>query len=692
MASIRSVSTVGQSSRVNTTITAPTGIVNGDLLVAVFGSISLTVLDVTPPAGWNYLTAGDFYSVDRHTLRIYYKVASSESGNYTFSHSSAETEGVIFAISGADTTNPFNPIPTVNQVLNSTATALGLSPERDSCVIICAYLCENNLGPITGLSGTTPTFTEYYDPVSFGNMYVAGGVLAEAQATGNKQISAGSTNETIGIMLCVNNAIPLLDQHSFRFFNDDAPSGPAFVNGTYVTSGAYSGDYSDLPSISVTDGNAIIVCVSNFTAGQPQVSSITDSYGNTYTMCGAEGNGNSSHTMEMWIAHNVTGGASNVIRVNFSASAQFRHVLVAQYSGLATSDAYDSGSSTAITPAALTHTTNTVTTTANDDLLIGFYVAWDVAAINGATDPNFARVVGAGCAIVEKLATTAGSYTVTATSSQSTLSAQACFVRAFKKAANTALANLNTNINLLASESVRLRFLINGSNDPTARSFRLEYRRKPLGGSFSQWTKVQKIPFSFTDNFNRTDGAVGNNWVMEDAAAYSISGNKLIINTGTYSNWYDRVMRRPAREAILNQIVTADITKIGALGGNPVIAARLNQTVDTGYMFYLVSSETTVYVGRTIASAITPLAWGDMSIAFTDGDRISMRLSVTNGVNSVIVTAEVYRWTGAGWINVFANTYVDTDSSRIDTPGVAGISDQGADSKYAIDNFTYNEI
>ena len=58
------------------------------------------------------------------------------------------------------------------------------------------------------------------------------------------------------------------------------------------------------------------------------------------------------------------------------------------------------------------------------------------------------------------------------------------------ESAATAKDALNTNINLSASNVARIRFLIDATNDPTERQFRLEYRRKPSGGSFGSWEKV----------------------------------------------------------------------------------------------------------------------------------------------------------------------------------------------------------
>jgi hypothetical protein len=55
---------------------------------------------------------------------------------------------------------------------------------------------------------------------------------------------------------------------------------------------------------------------------------------------------------------------------------------------------------------------------------------------------------------------------------------------------STFAANLNTDVNLSANDTKRLRYLIDATGDPTGKQFQLEFRRKPSGGSFGDWNKV----------------------------------------------------------------------------------------------------------------------------------------------------------------------------------------------------------
>lgn len=58
------------------------------------------------------------------------------------------------------------------------------------------------------------------------------------------------------------------------------------------------------------------------------------------------------------------------------------------------------------------------------------------------------------------------------------------------ESASTEKAALNTNINVAAGDVFRVRFLLDAAGDPAGKQFRLECRKKPSGGSFGEWGKV----------------------------------------------------------------------------------------------------------------------------------------------------------------------------------------------------------
>ena len=97
-------------------------------------------------------------------------------------------------------------------------------------------------------------------------------------------------------------------------------------------------------SQSHTSGNLLVVCVRYFKESGQVVNSITDTAGNTYTLAVAVTN-NINDYLGIYYAKNITGHASNVVTVNFSATVRFVSVQVLQYSGCDTTSPLDTTAS-----------------------------------------------------------------------------------------------------------------------------------------------------------------------------------------------------------------------------------------------------------------------------------------------------------------------------------------------------------
>jgi hypothetical protein len=142
----------------------------------------------------------------------------------------------------------------------------------------------------------------------------------------------------------------------------------------YVNSGTgrdYSGPSSaalTAAATSLTTGNAIIVGARFYDpTGTVTVSSVTDTAGNTYIQGPPKFASGTGEHLVIWHALNVTGHASNVVSVNLSAAVQFWGVVTAQYSGIATSSAYDT-TATALNGGA-TMTTGAFTTAQAEEVI-----------------------------------------------------------------------------------------------------------------------------------------------------------------------------------------------------------------------------------------------------------------------------------------------------------------------------------
>ena len=212
----------------------------------------------------------------------------------------------------------------------------------------------------------------------------------------------------------------------------------AFVTGTGAD-GAGSSTTIAIPAFVATAGNDLIIMAQNYTTGQPTVASIADTAGNAakFAIAGSVEHADGSNSMEMWVAHNILGHATNVVTVTFSGAAEFRVGIAVQYSGLALAGSFDQSAAILLDPSSTTtHTTNTTGTTAQaDELILGFYSAWGDPRVLSATSPYTLRVnVSTGnAAAVDRIVSGTGTYSITMSSTVG--DRYVSIVRTFKMAA-----------------------------------------------------------------------------------------------------------------------------------------------------------------------------------------------------------------------------------------------------------------
>ena len=151
------------SSSVNTvsgvtvnTVTAPAGIQNGDLLVAIGFADTESITLSGVPSGFNvqYFTATSAGSV----LFIAAKTASSESGNYSFTWSGTSKNNIAILVY-RNATN-INTIGTVQSVTAATGTAARIAPPY-SGTLVCVFGAETSptiTTPPSGLVSRVSTF------------------------------------------------------------------------------------------------------------------------------------------------------------------------------------------------------------------------------------------------------------------------------------------------------------------------------------------------------------------------------------------------------------------------------------------------------------------------------------------------------------------------------------------------------
>lgn len=178
------------------TITAPTGIQNGDLLVALLFSLDGQDGIGTVAAGFN--AQGQYPAADA-SVWLFSKIANSESGNYTFgTDGSGLLIGVMLCYRNATT---INTIGSVTRASSATGTARSITPSYRG-VLCAAYMTEANTSIVTEPSGMTQR-ARFNGGVSEAVVYDLS--PQEASATDAKSITWGSASAVTSFQFQITN-------------------------------------------------------------------------------------------------------------------------------------------------------------------------------------------------------------------------------------------------------------------------------------------------------------------------------------------------------------------------------------------------------------------------------------------------------------------------------------------------------
>ena len=182
-----SASAVGTTSA---TITAPSGIQNGDLLVAVGTCDSGVVTVSSVPTGFNLVSVT---RASGATSFVATKIASSESGNYTFSMTGgSKFRAGMIVYRGATRINSIGPI---GSTVTTTLTASSLYPTYRG-VLNAIFLNTSNTGRsiVTPPSGMVERLKAGWNASDTGDIAVYESTPQEKEASGDKTLVANSTN------------------------------------------------------------------------------------------------------------------------------------------------------------------------------------------------------------------------------------------------------------------------------------------------------------------------------------------------------------------------------------------------------------------------------------------------------------------------------------------------------------------
>lgn len=171
------------------TVTAPTGIQDGDLLVALVQSDSnSSIYSCTPPAGFGLSTQGVFGGVN---VFVGTKIASGESGNYTFTFSDSTAQLVtILVYRNANRCNTLGSIYSNSTNGTRGVTAASIVPTYRGA-LIAAFA---HFGSSKTLSSGPSGMTQRVASTTSKFLYVYDLNPQEASSTGDKTLTWGGTN------------------------------------------------------------------------------------------------------------------------------------------------------------------------------------------------------------------------------------------------------------------------------------------------------------------------------------------------------------------------------------------------------------------------------------------------------------------------------------------------------------------
>lgn len=201
----RGASTNGTSTTTSLTITKPTGVVSGDVMIVNIGQRNNGTTAPTL-SGWTAISSG---AIDGGTTMgaLLYKVAGgSEPASYIFTLGSGanNNEGTIIAFSGVDVSGPtpFDVAPgslSVSGANGTTATATGITTATANAAVIMFAQSDDNqtMGTWTTTSpgSLTELYEDQYNPSGANDLTVgaAWAIKATAGATGNGTMTLGGS-------------------------------------------------------------------------------------------------------------------------------------------------------------------------------------------------------------------------------------------------------------------------------------------------------------------------------------------------------------------------------------------------------------------------------------------------------------------------------------------------------------------
>jgi hypothetical protein len=177
--------------------------------------------------------------------------------------------------------------------------------------------------------------------------------------------------------------------HSTAFsltVNSLSGSTPALVQSTSATEAATSTSLSGSFPTATKQGDLLVLSASEYTGATNHLTSITDSAGNKWIRAGATDVSGHNSDGELWYSANAAPSTTITAHVASAASIAFE---VQEFSGVATSGAFDTVTGTSNTGTSAASGSTAVSTT--KELIVGFIAGHNNAQAITVTSPGYAN-------------------------------------------------------------------------------------------------------------------------------------------------------------------------------------------------------------------------------------------------------------------------------------------------------------
>jgi hypothetical protein len=210
------------TSNASNTVTAPTGIQDGDLLVAAIFHRAPAGVPVTLPSGWALLNET---ALSANAFALATKVANNESGNYTFGFSSANDNSVAILVYRNATC--INTIGASGTADSATGTAPSITPSYAG-VLCASFFTEGTANSVT----TPPSGMTNRVLLQGGGLFPQTAIYDLSQpaaSTGDKSIVWSGTGQACSTLLQITNEPTVAPEFVASASTQNASTGTALT-------------------------------------------------------------------------------------------------------------------------------------------------------------------------------------------------------------------------------------------------------------------------------------------------------------------------------------------------------------------------------------------------------------------------------------------------------------------------------